>query len=186
MRLRPSPSRARCLISSRRRPDAMKIIFWISTALVLYTYVGYPLLLLMLASLHQVVTDLKFALGRRNRRRRRDMRVPPQVTLLFSAYNEEQVIADKIANCEQLDYPAEKLQVLVGCDGCSDRTAELARNARPDFARVLDYKERSGKPAVINRLVEEAGGEILVFTDANTMIRPDALRQLVRHFSDPE
>ena len=164
----------------------MKIIFWISTTLVLYTYGGYPLLLLMLASIHQVVTDLKFALGRRNRRRRRDMTVPPRVTLLFSAYNEEQVIAAKMTNCEQLDYPTEQLEVLVGCDGCSDSTAALARNARLGHARVLDYAERSGKPAVINRLVEEAGGEILVFTDANTIIRPDALRQMVRHFSDPE
>src|SRR5258708_25648496 len=99
----------------------------------------------MLASMHQVVTDLKFALGRRNGRRRRDMTVPPRVTLLFSAYNEERVIAAKMTNCEQLDYPTERLEVLVGCDGCSDSTAALARNARLGHARVLDYTGRSGK-----------------------------------------
>jgi cellulose synthase/poly-beta-1,6-N-acetylglucosamine synthase-like glycosyltransferase len=164
----------------------MKLIFWISAGWVFYTYVGYPALLLILASMWQVTTDLRFLLGRRNRRRRRDAAAPAQVTVCFSAYNEGSVIAAKMRNCGELEYPAANLEILVGCDGCSDRTAALARAARLPNARILEFRERSGKPAVINRLAEQANGDILVFTDANTMIHPDALRQLLRHFSDPE
>src|SRR5437016_3487751 len=163
----------------------MKFIFWICTAWVFYTYAGYPALLLVLASVWQVMTDVRFSLGRRNRRQRRDAVAPPRVTLLFSAYNEEAVIAAKMRNCAELDYPAANLEILAGCDGCSDRTVQLARTARVANARVLEFRERSGKPAVINRLAEQATGDILIFTDANTMIRPDAVRLLLRHFNDP-
>jgi cellulose synthase/poly-beta-1,6-N-acetylglucosamine synthase-like glycosyltransferase len=162
----------------------MKLIFWISAAWVFYTYAGYPALLLFLASVWQVVTDLRFSLGRRNRRRRRDGTAPSKVTLLFSAYNEEAVVEEKMKNCADLDYPAANLEILVGCDGCSDRTAALARAARLPNARILEFRERSGKPSVLNRLAKEATGDILIFTDANTMISPDAVRLLLRQFSD--
>jgi cellulose synthase/poly-beta-1,6-N-acetylglucosamine synthase-like glycosyltransferase len=163
----------------------MKLLFWISAAWVFYTYAGYPALLLAMASIWQIVTDLRFLLRRQNRRRRRDAAAMPQVTMLFSAYNEESVIAAKMRNCAELDYPAENLDVIVGCDGCSDRTAALARAARASNARIVEFSERSGKPSVINRLAADAKGDILIFTDANTMIQPDAVRLLLRHFSDP-
>lgn len=164
----------------------MKLVFWISTVWVFYAYAGYPALLLFLASVWQTIADLKFAFGRRDRRRTRKTAVLPRVTLAFSAYNEESVIAGKMSNCAALQYPPENLEILVGCDGCSDRTAELAQAAGLPNARVLAFQERSGKPGVLNRLAAMATGDILVFTDANTMIRPEAMELLLRHFTDPK
>jgi cellulose synthase/poly-beta-1,6-N-acetylglucosamine synthase-like glycosyltransferase len=164
----------------------MKTAFWLSTALLLYTYVGYAVVLLVLAALHQIWTDLRYGIGRRERRRRSSGETLPPVTLVFAAYNEEAVIREKMRNCAALDYPAHRLEILVGCDGCSDRTAQIARVEGIPNARVIELSERSGKPSVLNRLVPQARGEIIVFCDANTMLEPDALRSLVRHFSRPD
>ncbi len=161
----------------------MELVFWISIGLIAYTYAGYPAVLLLLASAQQVHRDLRFAWGTD---RRRGVADPawPMVSLVFSAYNEAEVIASKMRNCGEIDYPREKLEILAGFDGCSDDTALLARQAAPPNATVLEYSERSGKPAVINRLVAAASGEIVVFSDANTILEPGAVRALVRHFGD--
>src|ERR1051326_9381477 len=129
----------------------MKLIFWISAAWLFYTYIGYPLLLLLLASIWQVCTDLRFLLGRRNRRRRRDAPAA-RVSLLFSAYNEESVIAGKMRNCAEMDYPADNLEILVGCDGCSDRTARLGGAAHVGNAPILAFCARSAQPSATTRL----------------------------------
>jgi cellulose synthase/poly-beta-1,6-N-acetylglucosamine synthase-like glycosyltransferase len=105
--------------------------------------------------------------------------------LIFSAFNEEAVIKDKMSNCAELEYPAPKLEVLIGCDGCTDATAALARQAGIENALIFDYPIRRGKPVVVNHLVDEARGEIVIFSDANTMLAPDALRRMVRHFQNP-
>ena len=162
----------------------MKLLFWISLGLVIYTYLGYPLLLFVLASMHQVMRDLKFAL-RRSERRSRNSEELPSVSLIFSAFNEEAVIKDKMSNCAELEYPASQLEVLIGCDGCTDATAALARQAGIENAVIFDYPVRRGKPVVVNHLVEQARGEIVIFSDANTMLAPDALRRMVRHFQNP-
>ena len=154
--------------------SALIWVFWISSGLILYTYFCYPLLLTAVARWRK---DRRPAAGG-------DWR--PRVSLCFAAYNEEAVIAGKMRNCAALDYPADRLEILVGCDGCSDRTAELARADGPPNARIFDYKERSGKLRVLNRLFEEARGEIIVLTDASTLLQEDAVRCLVRHFTDPD
>lgn len=162
-------------------------LFWVSAGLALYTYAVYPLLLVLLASLHQLWGDLRFAASRGNRRRAFS-EARPSVSLLFAAYNEEAVIVQKMENCRAIEYLPDKLEILVGCDGCSDRTAELARAAAVPGARVFDegpFAQRSGKPEVLNRLVKEARGELVVFSDANTMLNPGAVSLLARHFTDP-
>lgn len=167
--------------------QALLYIFWISAGLVLYTYAGYPLLLIFFASVSQVLDDIHYAARRGDRRRRSIFELHPKVSLIFSAYNEESVIEAKMANCRELDYPVEELEIMMGCDGCSDRTAELARAAGLPNLTIFDTGEfagRSGKPEVLNRLVKLANGEFVVFSDANTMLEAHAVKLLVRHFSD--
>jgi cellulose synthase/poly-beta-1,6-N-acetylglucosamine synthase-like glycosyltransferase len=164
----------------------MRVMFWVSVGILLYTYAGYPLVLIALGSLRQVKSDLLFGLARRTRRASRDLRDWPRVSIVFAAHNEAGVIAQKMQNCARLDYPAELLEILVGCDGCTDATALLARIAAPANTSVYDFPDRSGKPGVLNKLLPRARGEIVVFCDANTEFEPDAIRALVRHFRRPE
>jgi cellulose synthase/poly-beta-1,6-N-acetylglucosamine synthase-like glycosyltransferase len=161
-------------------------MFWLSVGLLLYTYSGYPLVLIVLGGLQQLKSDLRFGLARRTRRVSRDAAACPRVTLVFAAHNEEAVIAQKMSNCAQLDYPAESLEILVGCDGCTDATATLARSLALSNTSVYDFSERCGKPAVLNKLLPRARGDIVVFCDANTEFEPDAIRTIVRHFTRPE
>jgi len=163
---------------------AMELLFWISAGVVVYAYAGYPVVLFLLASAWQMLQDLRYGLGRRERRRAA-AGYTPSVTLIFSAHNEEAVIQDKIRNCLALDYPPEKLDVLVGCDGCDDRTAALVLGMYAPNVQVFEFP-RSGKPLTLNRLVPLASGEIAVLSDANTQFAPDALRAMVRHFANPE
>jgi len=159
-------------------------LFWGSAALLVYTYAVYPVLLIVLGAVAQLSRDLRFGLSRRSRRAHRGSR--PRVSIVFAAHNEEAVIARKMANCARLDYPAGSLEILVGCDGCTDATAAHARAAAPLNASVYEFKDRAGKLAVLNRLVPLAQGDIVVFCDANTDFEPDAIGLLVRHFSRPD
>jgi len=123
----------------------------------------------------------------------------PFVTVILSAYNEEDVIEKRLLNITELDYPAERIEVRVGTDGCSDQTAAIARRVAADHPRIMvcEYQKNRGKVTVLRELVEDhdaslrhGSGEkgtmhLLVFTDANTQFRADALRCLVRHFADP-
>jgi cellulose synthase/poly-beta-1,6-N-acetylglucosamine synthase-like glycosyltransferase len=161
----------------------MKVVFWTSLALVFYAYAIYPCIILLLASMHQILRDLRFAF-RRSERRTRIPEELPSVSLIFSAFNEEALIEEKISNCAALQYPAAQLEVLVGCDGCTDGTAALARSVAVRNTRIFNYPVRRGKPMVVNELVNEAQGDIVVFSDANTMLAPDALLRLVRHFQN--
>lgn len=164
----------------------MRLMFWMSVGLLLYTYAGYPCLLIAMGSLKQLRSDLQFGLGRRSRRTGRDGVERPRVSIVFAAHNEAAVIAHKMDNCAQLDYPADSLEILVGCDGCTDETAAVARSTAPAHVVVYEFADRSGKPAVLNTLMTRARGDIVVFCDANTEFAPDAIGKLVRHFTRPE
>lgn len=109
----------------------------------------------------------------------------PSVSIVVAAYNEERVMGDKVANLLALDYPADRVEIIVASDGSSDDTVASAASAPDGRVRVLDLP-RSGKAGVLNAAVAEASGEILVFSDANSMFAPDALRELVAPFADPE
>src|SRR5215471_4089604 len=151
--------------SGPMRIGTAEAVFSISLLAVVYTYVLYPVLLFVLASVKQVASDLLFLLHRQNRRPSPEKDFLPRVAILCSAYNEEAVIEEKLRNTTQLDYPAEQLEILVGLDAPTDSTAQcLHRVSHPSF-RAFPFQVRRGKLAVINDLVKETSAEILIFSD---------------------
>ncbi len=152
---------------------ALEILFWLSIGLIFYAHVGYPPCLAILDRLRGTTDDLTDL---------NPSQTPPRVSLIIAAYDEEEVIEVKIANALALDYPRESLEVIVASDGSKDRTVDLARSAGADL--VLDLP-RGGKVAALNQAVAASSGEILAFSDANSNWRPDALRRLLKGFSDP-
>lgn len=160
-----------------------EIVFWISALSLAHTYFLYPLVLVAAAGLSQARSDLRL-LARGGERRHREIADLPRVSLLFAAWNEAPVIAKKIENCLALDYPPEKLEILVGSDGSDDGTDAIVASF-DDPRIVLSSGPRMGKIGVLNRLVPRATGEILVFSDANTLFEAGAVRKLLRRFRDP-
>jgi cellulose synthase/poly-beta-1,6-N-acetylglucosamine synthase-like glycosyltransferase len=108
----------------------------------------------------------------------------PSVTIIIPAYNEEDCIEEKLLNSLALDYPADKLEIIISSDNSTDRTAEIVRKYVDDRIKFNEFKKRSGKMGVLNKSVPLAGGDILVFTDANALFDKDAIRNMVRHFAD--
>lgn len=150
----------------------LPIIFWLLIALVLYTYVGYG-----------VVVTLLTRRFTRAVMRDRDVR---RVTLLIAAYNEEDVIAAKIENSLALDYPRDMLQIIVVTDGSSDRTPEIVATFAGNNVICLHSPERRGKLAALKRVLPSTDGEIVVFSDANAFYNRAALRRLVAPFADSQ
>jgi cellulose synthase/poly-beta-1,6-N-acetylglucosamine synthase-like glycosyltransferase len=150
---------------------ALAIVFWISVGLLVYAHAGYALLLAGLARLR----------GRDNARPQGAGELPA-VSVIVPAYAEEAVIATRIANLAALDYPAERLEVIVACDGSPDATAARAREAGANLVLELP---RGGKIRAQDAAVQHASGEIVAFSDANTVWAPDALAHLVAPFADP-
>ncbi len=148
-------------------------VFWGALATVAYVYAGYPLVVFVLARL-------------RGRGVRREANYLPSVSFIIAAYNEEAAIAAKLDNTLALDYPRDRLEVIVVSDGSTDRTDEIVRTRYAGRATLLALGGRQGKTVGQNRAAAMARGEILVFSDATTMYRPDCLRKLVRNFADPD
>jgi cellulose synthase/poly-beta-1,6-N-acetylglucosamine synthase-like glycosyltransferase len=136
-----------------------------------YSYLIYPILVVAWARLHP--------------RPWRQADVSPRVTIIVSAYNEEAVIRQKIENSFGLDYPADRLQVLVVSDGSTDQTVPIARRFTDSRLAIAELTTRGGKTTGLNVAVPMATGEIVIFTDANAMFPRDAIRKMVRHFADP-
>jgi poly-beta-1,6-N-acetyl-D-glucosamine synthase len=109
----------------------------------------------------------------------------PMVTLIIAAYNEENVIEEKIKNSFQLDYPKDKLEIIIVSDGSSDHTPEIVNGYKDRGIASLFHPERRGKTAALNRAVSESHGEVVVFSDANSMYDSNAIKLLVRNFNDP-
>ena len=150
---------------------AVEIVFWLCAALILYTHAGYPLVLRALVGAKRRPTIEPGTAAEL-----------PSVSLIVAAYDEEDVIEAKVANALALDYPREKLEVIVASDGSADATVERARAAGADL--VLDLP-RGGKVTAQNAAAERASGEIVAFSDANCHWAPDALGRLVEPFADP-
>ena len=151
----------------------MAFVFWCAAGAMAYTYALYPALLFVLVWLRPRALDGNSAAA-----------VLPTVSLLVAAYNEAPVILRKLRNCELLDYPASQLEIIFGSDGSDDGTADILTSAGlPAHMRLISFSERRGKPAVLNDLVLAARGELLVFSDANSMFDANALRELVRPFA---
>src|SRR5437762_780660 len=161
---------------SRSMRTALEVIFWTAAGLIVWTQLGYALLLALLARL----------LSRMRRRRRPAGSGPPAepraLSLIIAAHDERDVIADKVENALALDYPRERLEVIVACDGCGDDTAVRARQAGADIVLEL---ARGGKIRAQDAAVQQARGEIVAFSDANAAWEPQAARELVGAFADP-
>jgi len=145
----------------------------------------YPLVLFVAYAVSQVRRDMQYLMGRRDRRR-----LPlapealPPVSLIVPAYNEEVHLAHKLANLRALDYPCEKLEVVFVSDGSTDGTNAILRGFEDDSVQIVLLPERHGKTFAVNQGVERARHDILVLCDAATLFDRDALKNLVRHFSD--
>jgi cellulose synthase/poly-beta-1,6-N-acetylglucosamine synthase-like glycosyltransferase len=150
---------------------ALKVIFWLSVAALAYTYVGYPLLLLMLSRIrgHKVLTAS----------------CTPSITIIITAYNEERDLAAKLNNTLELDYPKDKLEIIVASDCSSDATDSIATSFSDRGVRLHRQTQRLGKTAAQNAAVELASGEVILFSDATTLYRPNVLKTMVRNFADP-
>ncbi len=153
--------------------------------LVAFSYAGYPVVLAAWGALHDLRGALRFFSGGPDRRERSAPREWPRVTIVLAAFDEEACIRQKVENCLAVDYPPDRLDVVVGCDGCTDGTAELARRAGRGRVRVVELAPRQGKASVLARLVPSAPGEVVVLTDANVTFEPGAVRALARRFRDP-
>lgn len=143
----------------------VEIIFWISISLIIYSTIIY-LILLNLFRNNDYVVDEDYL---------------PTITLIICAYNEEKNILNKFKNVEDLEYPMEKIQVILVDDGSDDRTVEIAKSF--NFVNILSL-DRSGKTSAQNEAVKIAQNDILVFSDANSIYHPNAIKKLARNFAD--
>jgi cellulose synthase/poly-beta-1,6-N-acetylglucosamine synthase-like glycosyltransferase len=150
----------------------MKILFWVSLFSLLYAYVGYPVVIWLISRLAP------------SRPVRRDDTFFPTVSLLISAYNEETVIESKINNALSLNYPKELLDIVVISDGSNDRTNEIVKTYDSRGVVLHYYEGRIGKTACLNRSVPASRGDVIVFSDANSMYDRDAIRNLAANFAD--
>ncbi len=145
-------------------------LFLTILCILLYIYVGYPILLFFIS----------FFVGKRYQVEGCRLFT---VSLIISAYNEEMIILKKLENSLEIDYPADKLEILVGSDGSLDKTNDIVRNFPSRRIIFFEWAQRRGKVNVVNDLVSQAQGEIIVFTDANTLIEKSAFKKLLKHFS---
>ncbi len=147
------------------------VVFWTTVALLFYVYAGYPLVLAVLSI---------FA-----RRRRPEAGHTPSLSILIAAHNEEAGIARKIEQTLALDYPADKIEILVLSDGSTDGTDAIVRSFTDPRVRLVRVEPRRGKTNAQNFGVRQARGEVLVFSDATTVYHPQALRYLACNYADP-
>ena len=155
----------------------LKILFWAMLLIVFYTYLGYGILLYLIIRLK------RFFKGKPLKTVLPSDEELPTMTLMICAYNEEEVVAEKMANTLALDYPRDKFRIMWVTDGSNDRTNELLK-AYPEVDIVFS-PERRGKTAALKHGLRELKTRYVAFTDANTMINPDALREIARLFMDP-
>ena len=154
----------------------MKIVFWLSLFIVFYTFLGYGIVLYFLVKVRRFFKGKRVAPDLNQNF--------PTLTLVVAAYNEEDLIVEKIKNTLALNYPAEKLDLLFITDGSSDKTPDLI-GLYPEI-KLMHSADRNGKIHAIHRAMDEVHSEIVVFTDANTFLNKDALRLIARHYADPK
>ena len=152
------------------RPSAGSV-FWVSLVLLLYVYIGYP-----------VIAVVRARLSAQPR-----LRIPiePTVSIVVIAHNEAGRIGGRIENLLALDYPRHKVEIVIGSDGSTDDTVERARRYERSGVSVRAFQQHRGKPALVNALVPLVRGEIVVFADARQRFEPQTIRQLVANFADP-
>jgi biofilm PGA synthesis N-glycosyltransferase PgaC len=153
----------------------MKIIFWISLFVAFYTYVGYGILLFIIIKIKRAFNGRKLVANLSDE-------LLPDCTLVIAAYNEQDIIREKIANTLALKYPAGKLKFVFVTDGSSDNTPDII--AEYPEIQLLHQPGRSGKIVAVHRAMTFVNTEIAVFTDANTMLNEEAMIKICRHYAD--
>ena len=152
----------------------LQITFWVCFAMIAYAYPGYPLVIRCLAAVF----------GRRATPPDPAVAELPRVSLLIAAHNEASIIATRIENALAMDYPRDRLEIVIATDGCADRTAEVVRGFADQGVRLFEYPVRRGKATVLNDSIPRLTGEVVILSDANTFTEPEAARRLARWFSD--
>ena len=151
-------------------------LFWLCLAIVVYTYVGYGLILYLLVFIKRLAIKAKPLADITDD-------CLPEVTLMVCAYNEEDIISEKMSNTHSLDYPADRLHLVWVTDGSTDNTNSIL-SAYPDV-KIVFSPERRGKSAALKHGIKEVSTEIVMMTDANTMLNPGAVREIVRLMQNP-
>ena len=156
----------------------MEILFIVFLFGVVYTYFGYPLLLIVMTNgKKEIDSDSPYSIATSLRDQL------PTVSLIISAHNEEAVIEDKVKNSLAIDYPRELLEIIVVSDGSTDSTPAIVRRFSDQGVKMVEIREHRGKTAGQNEAVRHSKGEILVFTDANSMFEPGAVKELIAAFT---
>lgn len=164
--------------------NLVETTFWCCILAVVYNYAGYPILLFCLSVLVQAKADFLYLIQRRNRRCSPPANYAPSVAMLISVHNEAAVIRDKVDNSLRIDYPSDRLEIWFGLDAPTDSTGDILKQTAREGLRVVEFTTRRGKLAVLADLAQRTAAQILVFTDANTMLDPSCVRNMVRHFVD--
>ena len=149
------------------------ILFWVAVFLIVYTYIGFPLGVVLRGLLW----------GRPYKHE--ELTIPPSVSIVISAYNEAKSIAAKLDNILSMEYPRDCLEVVIASDGSTDGTDVIVERYKEHGVKLLSLP-RLGKAAALNAAVNATSGEILVFSDANSMYKADAIHELIRPFADPK
>ena len=151
----------------------LEIALWIAVAVIAYTLVAYPILSVLLAAIIRKKVDKR--------------PITPSVSFIIAAYNEENAIAEKIEQTVALDYPRDRLEIIVASDGSTDRTDEIVRSFADRGVKLYRCEGRKGKAHTLNQAVANAAtGEVIVFSDATGVFNPQAIRELVANLNDPE
>ncbi len=150
----------------------MRIIFWLSFTVMFFVYFGYPALIFILASL--------------NKTKSRKENIEPAVSIIFPLHNEEKVIRYRLENTLCLEYPEDKFEIIFALDNCTDKTKQIISEFNNPRVKVYEYNSRAGKVETLNKTVAKAKGEIIIFSDANTIHKNDTIRKIVRNFADPK
>lgn len=150
----------------------LEIVFFFFIFIIGYVYFGYPLIISIIAAINKKSV-------------RKNENYEPGVSLIIAAYNEQDVIEQKLNNSFELNYPADKLEIVVFSDASTDRTNEIVSRYQDKGIKLIALSERKGKTAGQNLTVKESNGEIIIFSDANALYREQAITKIVRNFADP-
>jgi cellulose synthase/poly-beta-1,6-N-acetylglucosamine synthase-like glycosyltransferase len=168
----PQPAAAKFIVTAQ---SITAVVFWLSAIGIVYAYVAYPAVLWVLAAVF----------GHQRERPRRNIEDTPLVSLLIAAHNEERVIEARIKNALALDYPADRIEIVIASDGSTDRTVPIVRGTPDPRLRLIAPHTRRGKTRVLNEVIPTLQGDIVILSDANTSIEPSAVHRFVDWFGDP-
>lgn len=147
-----------------------ELIFDISILMILYAYLGYPVIIWIISKIYSKPVKKET--------------IYPFVSIVISVYNEEKNIERKIKNCIEMDYPKDKLEILIGSDGSNDKTNEIVENIISDVVKFYNFKTRQGKISVLNYLIPKAKGDIILFADSRQIFEKNVLKEIVNNFAD--